>query len=199
MTERYTDNASTLGVFQDILNRSELVGNVSNKSMLIKIDQTFFLMIYIEINDSKQSQVKMLILNLDFGKIDEIIGNVESEKKLDSASYFIDEIKLKKDELIDKLLKQRLLKTQKPLLKEKTVQEEQLQLIERNRFFKKIINREILKNCKKLKKSNQSEIADICYKSMLFRFKNLKTVTSKDEIEIKDWLNIFLSHLGVVQ
>lgn len=156
-------------------------------------------MIYIEINDSNQSQVKMLILNLDFGKIDEIIGNFESERKLDSASYFIDEIKLKKDELIDKLLKQRLLKTQKPLLKEKTVQEEQLQLIERNRFFKKIINREILKNCKKLKKSNQSEIADICYKSMLFRFKNLKTVTSKDEIEIKDWLNIFLSHLGVVQ
>lgn len=156
-------------------------------------------MFYIEVIEGTVG-VKCLVLDIDFSKIDEVLSR-DDNRTSDSQSYFIDELATKKDEMIDSLLRQRSSKAISTKMKkqesEKFAQDQQLRIVNTRQNFRRVINREIKKKMASYPKSTQVEIGDICFKSMTFKFKDMKSFEENDENEVRSWLNVFLKVLGV--
>lgn len=181
------------------MNYSDIDDNIANNAILAGISEKLFLMFYIEVNRDITS-LKCLVLDIDFKKIDEVLSRDDSQN-LDSQAYFIDELTTKKDEMIDSLLRQRSSKAISTKMKkqesEKIAQDQQLRLVNTRQNFRRVINREIKKKMASYPKSAQIEIGEICFKSMTFKFKDMKSFEENDENEVKSWLNVFLKVLGI--
>ncbi|CCH43000.1 hypothetical protein BN7_2547 [Wickerhamomyces ciferrii] len=195
----FTSNVETLSFFQDLVNYSNIVENISNSAMLVKMGDSFYLLFYIEVLD-EVPRVKCLVLEINLEKINSLLS-MGDQIISNSPSYFIDEVTSKKDEMIDTLLKQRndqvkSLKMQKQE-SEKLAKEQQLRMVNIRQGFRRIINKEVKRKLAKASKSTQIEIAEICFRSMQFKFKGLDKLDDKEEKEIKEWLKVFLDVLGV--
>jgi len=195
----FSTDSDKLGVFQTLVNYSEIQQNISNKAILTSISESSFLLFYIEIANDVPS-VKCLVLEINFPKINEMLSRKDIPN-VESSSYFIDEVTAKKDEMIDTLLKQRndkayfsRIKTQK---REDSAKDQQLRIVRTRQNFKKIINREVKRRMANRTKSAQVEVGEICFKSMAFKYKTMENMDERDEKEIKEWLNMLLTLLGV--
>lgn len=197
--QSFCTDENTSKVFQTLVNYSSIEGNVSSNALLTSISKTLFMIFYIEVINEVPS-VKCLLLEINFDKINETRKGPDLTH-MDSLSYFIDEVTTKKDEMIDSLLKQRndkvLLTRVKKQQIEDTAKDKQLRIVNTRQNFKKLINKEIKKRLTNRSKSTQIEVGEICFKSMSFKFRGLEQMDDRDEKEIKDWLNVFLSVLGV--
>lgn len=196
----FSSDENTLSVFQTLMNHSNLKENVFNNALLASIKDTLFMMFYIEmVNESPC--VKCLLLEINFNKIDEILNEEEAMSTDSPSAYFIDEVLAKKDEMIDNLLKRRSDKQQLSRAKkqqvEDTAKDQQFRIVNVRQNFKKIINKEVKRRLTGRPKSTQIEAGEICFKAMSFKFTSLESMDDRDEREVKDWLNIFLSVLGL--
>ncbi|KAH3675087.1 hypothetical protein WICMUC_002919 [Wickerhamomyces mucosus] len=167
----------TIKFITKLINHSKLLSNnVFQNGILIKISSQIFCLIFIELNEINHNP-KVLLSILKF-KHDEIYELIQNAKKIPSSYSisFIDEIKRDSMENLTSSASQLSVKIQ------------QLKLLNIRQEFKRIITKEIKKKLINYNKSSQNDVAEICYRAMNFKFKNLLELNEKDEIEIKDWL-----------
>jgi hypothetical protein len=190
---RYTQNDSTQSVFQDILNHSDITESVANVGLLIKWKNSIFLMFYFEIQDGVPS-VKCIVMDISLPKIHALL-----DKDMGSeGNHFIDE--QNKEDLMDSLIHQRVsmfsnLSAKRQL--QLTLEERQMKIKIIRHRFRTMITNEVKFRMKNVPKTSQTEVAEICFKAMNFKFKNMTNMSKDEELDVTAWLHIFLEALGV--
>lgn len=182
-------------MFQKLANHSDIEENVVTNAILSKISSLVHLLFYVEKTEDIFT-VKCLLLDLNFDKLRQILKDGESM----DINHFIDEQVNEKEDLIDTLLRQRNAnfarlnnKAQATL----NIKEQQLKRLAIRQSFKKMITSEVRRRMGDKPKPLQTEVADICFKSAAFKYRELLEMDEKMRGDILKWLHVLMSTLGV--
>ncbi|CDR37009.1 CYFA0S01e06392g1_1 [Cyberlindnera fabianii] len=189
----YTTNETTQLVFQNILNHSDCEDGISRCGLLAKLTPGgVYMLIYTEIETAPV--VRCIILELNMSQLFTII----SKDDLSTKDRFIDE--QREMDLMELALHKRLQPFNNVESKKEAEirkQEERLQFRKTKQEFKNIVTAEVMKKMKGHSRSEQSEVAEICYKAMSYRFKNVREITDRELLEILKWLKTMLEHISI--
>lgn len=150
-------------------------------------------MFYIEVHHDTPS-VKCLVLGLFISKIQVLVEKDTSTE----GSFFIDE--QHKEDLMDSLIHQRVnmfnnLSARRQI--QLTVEETQARIKHIRHKLRSLITLEVKQRMREKPKATQSEVADMCFKAMSFRFRGVTSVSKDEELDMRKWIKTFLDVLNV--
>jgi hypothetical protein len=126
------------------------------------------------------------------------IQSLLDKDTLSEGNHFIDE--QNKEDLMDSLIHQRVsmfsnLSAKRQL--QLTLEERQVKIKTIRHKFRAMITNEVKFRMKNAPKTSQAEVAEICFKAMNFKFKNMTNMSKDEELDVTAWLHIFLEVLGM--
>lgn len=189
----YTSDEDTLNSLQALLNRSHISGTLSQTALILKLTDDVLLMLYMELDD-KVSIVRCLVLDLS----STIIQQLLDRDPYTEGTHFTDE--QDKEDLMYSLIHQRVSMFSNLSAKRQAqlaIEEIQLNKKTVRQKLRTLITKEVKLRMGERPKSVQNEVAEMCFKGINFRFKDMATMTRDEELDVTAWLHIFLEVLGV--